>query len=499
MASTGNAGSLFFGMTLDTKEFKKRLKGARKQLKEAGEQMRASLASIATGGAVLATAVAAGSAAMLAFAKNTAEATNEQLLLADSIGATQSEIAALEVAAQKFGVENTMLIDKMREAGGIDAFKKIADEVKGAGNATAQLAKAQELLGNEGLKLLPVLQLGASGLKDMEREAFALGAALSPRQIAETRVAWNEYESTLMSIQGLAKQLGTSLMKPFARASAAVKAFVATFKTDIVGAFKRFSALFDAAIKKGVQLFVKYGIPFIKGFIKFGNALGKTFESVFNFISDKGKGTFKSFGDFFKGFIEFMATFKQVFIAGVSDVVGATLKGSFNALGKFVRLMGDRIIEYTALLEEMGAVKEGTTDKIAMKQGEMIAKIRGMGKDLAKPFEIAAKDNIDEAAKILEDLWKDSEDSRKKFEEIFKNLKIDFSDLIEDSAKAQEKVAERREKLATLSAQRTGLLTRGSQEEASVRSQSQAQLDVMKQQLAVQKKTQRALSSLKEG
>ena len=70
--------------------------------------------------------------------------------------------------------------------------KKIADQVQGAGDEMAQLAKAQELLGNEGLKLLPILQQGASGFAAMEQEAVALGLALSPEQVAESRVAWEE-------------------------------------------------------------------------------------------------------------------------------------------------------------------------------------------------------------------------------------------------------------------------------------------------------------------
>ena len=38
--SSGKAGSLFYGMTLDTKEFKKSLKDARKAMKSTGEAIR---------------------------------------------------------------------------------------------------------------------------------------------------------------------------------------------------------------------------------------------------------------------------------------------------------------------------------------------------------------------------------------------------------------------------------------------------------------------------
>ena len=177
--SSGKAGSLFYGMTLDTKEFKKKLKDARKLVGSAGKKMAEGFKTIAKGATIVSTAFAAGSAALLVFAKNTAQATNAQLLLADSIGATQGEIAGLELSADKLGVETSMLIDKVREFGGIDAFKKYANQVKDAGDEQAQINKAIEIFGGEGAKMVNILKQGAEGLNAMEQEAMALGLALS--------------------------------------------------------------------------------------------------------------------------------------------------------------------------------------------------------------------------------------------------------------------------------------------------------------------------------
>ena len=492
--SSGNAGSLFFGMTLDTKEFKKRLKTARKNLKAASKQMKEDLASIAKGGTILAAGIGAGSVAMLAFAKSTAEATNEQLLLADSIGATQSEIAGLELSADKFGVSQDMLIDKMREAGGIDAFKDIANQVKGAGDETEQLAKAQELLGNEGLKLLPILQQGAGGLAAMEAEAQRLGLALSPEQIAETRVAWDEYESTLMSIQGLAKQLGTALMEPFGRASAAVKGFVDAFRTDIINAFNQFSDFFNSAIQVAIEAFAKFGIPFINGFMQFANALGQTFADIFNFISEEGSSVFGGLGDFFLGFIDFMATFKQVFIAGVSDTVGVILKGTFNALATFSNFVGDMVIEITALAEELGLVGEGMTDAVAESFGDQAMSLRTMGKELAKPFEDAAEENINEAADILEK----QAQKNAKAANIFTSTVEKFSMNFESATKTAAKVAvETKEDLMKATEQRAGMILTGSQEEARLLSSSQDKnLQLQQKQLRAQENTNSLLKAI---
>ena len=272
--SSGKAGSLFYGMTLFTGDFSKNLKKARKLLKQSGEAMRDSMKAIASGFAIVTGAAGVAAVGMLAFAKSTAESNNEQILLAKSIGATQAEIAGLEVASTRFGVSQDMLIDKMREAGGVDAFKKIADQVAGAGDASKQLAKAQELLGNEGLKLLPILQQGAAGLNAMEREAVSLGLALSPKQIEQNNLAWSTFEDTMLKVKGLSTQIGTEFLSSFAFMSAGVDAFLDTFKDDIMGAFEAVSQFMFDSIKFGLDVFVTHGIPFINGFISFANQIG---------------------------------------------------------------------------------------------------------------------------------------------------------------------------------------------------------------------------------
>ena len=67
-----------------TSTYDKVLKDVRKSLKSAGEEMRETLSAIGTGFTVVGTAVAAGATGILAFTKATAEANNEQILLANS-------------------------------------------------------------------------------------------------------------------------------------------------------------------------------------------------------------------------------------------------------------------------------------------------------------------------------------------------------------------------------------------------------------------------------
>jgi len=204
-------GLLFWEMTLDDKEFKEKIKDSKKGLKNLDKGSKTNLKSIAKGFAGVGLAAVAAGAAITAFAADTVQGIAEQKILADSIGATVAEVEGLEIASKKLGVESSMVVDKMREFGGINEFKKLADQVKGAGSATDQLNKAVEIFGGEGTKILPILQQGSEGLAKFEQQAIKTGNALSPKQIKEAEEAWDAYQDTQVEISGAVKQLGVSL------------------------------------------------------------------------------------------------------------------------------------------------------------------------------------------------------------------------------------------------------------------------------------------------
>jgi len=247
--SKGKVGSLFYGMTLDTKEFKKRLKSARKSVKTIGKEMTDTFKTIAKGGTVIGAGMAAGTAALMLFTKASIDAIKAQVILAESIGSTQGEIAGLELFTKNMGVETQMVIDKMREFGGMDQFKKMAEQVKNAGDEQAQLNKSIELFGNEGTKMLPILQQGAEGFAKMEQKALALGLALSPQQVEESRVVWEQLADTWDHIKGLAAQIAQRLIKPLGLLAAGAKAFVKVFKDDILAGFEWVSGKIEWFIK----------------------------------------------------------------------------------------------------------------------------------------------------------------------------------------------------------------------------------------------------------
>jgi hypothetical protein len=491
----GKVGSLFFGMTLDSNPFQKNLKKAQKQLKQAGKDMRESFAKIAKGGLAVGAAFVGAGTGLLFFAKNTAEATNEQLILADSIGATQEQIAGLDLAAQKLGVDQGMLIDKMREFGGIDEFKRLADQVKGAGDEQAQLNKALEIFGGEGAKILPVLQQGAAGLANMEAEARRLGLALSPEQIEKSRVAWSAYEKTLLSLKGLGKQIGTALLEPFAVASTVLGSFIDTFRDDILKGFNFISNIINKTLRKAFDLFVEYGIPAVNSVIIFAEELGNTFADVFNFMDEEGGSTFDTIGSFFTGMFKFLATFKQTFIATITGAVGAVLRFTFNGLSKLSRSLGDNVITLVSGLEEAGLVSEGFTSAVGEAFGEQSARLRGMGRDLAKPFKDAREEALKEETKILDRLAKKNEKDRKVFSKGMRVLDANLAKTTKETAKAAANVS--KEIKAERSEKRTGAIVSGSAEEARIlNAQNDKNLQIQQKQLKAQQSMATGLNRL---
>jgi len=470
-AKSGNFGTLSWGMNLDTKEFKKKMKDIRKNTKKFGQEMTDQFKTIAKGFAGVTAAAIAGGGGMLFFAKNSLAAVNAQLLLADSLGTTQAEIAGLDLAAQKFGVSQDMLIDKMREFGGIEEFKKIADQVKNAGDESAQLAKAQEILGNEGLKLLPILQQGAEGFARMKQEALDLGLALTPEQIAESRVAWEQYEDTILNIQGLGKQIGQAFLKPLGLISAAAEGFIKTFKTDIIGAFTFISESMSSLIMGAVDLFSRVGIPFINAFISFANQIGDTFQVLFDFLTPATNGAIGGLTSMFDTVTDFIATFKQSMIIGITKPIEAVIRGAFNGMALLSGFIGDQIVGIAAGLSELGVIDDNQLQAISDSFVEQRLMLRKTGREFAKPFADAQKDAEKQMVNILTDKFKKDQKNQMRFQGILGEFTTNFGKALDKAAKVPgEAVAAALS--ASVSDKFAGLALSGSQAESSLKNES---------------------------
>ena len=210
-AGDDRVGLLFWEMTLDDDEFKKKIKSSEKGLVNLDKSAKGSLGGLGKKFGAAGVAITAVVVGLSALTIKTVQSIAEQKILADSIGATTAEVVGLEIASNKLGVESSQVIDKMKEFGGITQFKTLADDVKNAGGPVDQLAKSIELFGNEGAKILPILQLGSEGLAEFEKQAIDTGNALSPEDTQKAAEAWDAYNDLQVELKGAATQLGVAL------------------------------------------------------------------------------------------------------------------------------------------------------------------------------------------------------------------------------------------------------------------------------------------------
>lgn len=465
-AKGGNFGTLSWGMGLETAEFKKKMKAIRKSTKKFGQEMTDQFKTIAKGGAIVGTAFAVAGAGLLVFTKESLEAVNAQLLLADSIGSTQQEIAGLTLLTEKWGVDTDMLIDKMREFGGLEEFKKLADDVKNAGSAQDQLNKSVELFGGEGAKMLPVLQQGAAGFEAMAKEAKELGLALSPKQIGESRVAWEQYQDTLLNIKGLGTQIGQAFLKPLGLISAAAEGFIKIFKTDIIAGFQLISDSMTGLVMGAIDVFTQFGIPFINSFILFANQIGSAFETLFNFLSPATNSAIGGLTSMFDTVTDFIATFKQSMIIGITKPIEFIVRGAFGLLSKLARSMRDTLAPIIFGLVEVGAMSDKTAQNVINQIGDLSTELHLRGLELSKPFADAQKQAEKDMTKILTEKFKKDQKQQLKFKGIIGEFTTNFGNALENAAKVPAKIVK---EALSVSDKFAGLALSGSQEEASLR------------------------------
>ncbi len=499
--STGNAGSLFYGMTLDPSDFKKKLKATAKFSKVQGQKITDTFRSIARGGAIAAGAFTAVAAGLSLLTKETAEAANSQLILADSIGSTVTELDALVFTANALGVETGMTIDKMREAGGMDAFKDIADQVATAGTATEQLAKAQELLGNEGLKLLPILQLGSSGLSQFKQQAIETGNALPVDKVARLVVAWQQYESLMQTLSGLQKRLSATLAEPVGILFAGLEKLASLLSGKLIDGAKTWAIFMTDAIPVVAQNVFSLTSGFITWFNTASQGLMMVTEALFG-LKSEGKSTFSVFqlmGDL-------LATLPNQLVI-IAKKIGASILGTFQTIGNLIFRVATEPVLFALKM----------IDKLAQKffKMELFPDLAKETKNVREQFSLDLFDNVSnlweegeildirglekENDRIIADRVDEEEKFNKELKLTLDKMKGNFNKLSDGLGKGGASIAKAVTSAISATERRAGLLGRGSQEESSVRNQSQARIDIAKQQLRYQKETAKALQGLKTG
>ena len=409
MASTGSMGTLSWSAKLDSNEFKKGVRKVKKEMKEAQKAVGESLKVMAKGFAVVTGAVTGATVALGAMVKQSADVVNSQKILADSIGATQQEIAGLELASDSMGVSYDQLIDKMREIGGIEEFEKLADDVASASSATESMKIAQEALGNEGLKLLPILQQGSAGLRAYSQEALKLGLALPEDKVNALTSAWGAFEKAMQMVRGLTRQLSAELGESFGRTFTLIQAIVETFRDNFVTLFGDINKSYSSFINILVKGVNDYGIPAWVGFQNAVADVGEAVAYLFNLFASSPIGT--KIDNWTLSLFDFMSAMKEVsrllfidLVLGFINIVGDAMVGTLSWLNDLNAKIQDILVDL-GIKDRVQVIGEKIVDAVrleALKKG--LDNVKEVVGGIKKVFEEDLENALGERIKQVEDM-----------------------------------------------------------------------------------------------
>lgn len=92
-----------------------------------------------------------------------------------------------------------------------EKFLKIADSIAEMKNPMQQAAVAMKIFGKAGIKLLPMLKLGADGIAEMRQEAIDLGASISNEDAAAAGELGDAFDRVTSALKGGVMQVGAAV------------------------------------------------------------------------------------------------------------------------------------------------------------------------------------------------------------------------------------------------------------------------------------------------
>ena len=173
------------------------------------------------------------------------------------------------------------------------------------------------------------------------------------------------------------------------------------------------------------------------------------------------------FSALFSGITDFIATFKQSLIIGVTKPIEFIVRGAFNLLSKLARGLRDTLAPILFGLVEVGAISNETAGNVVSTLGDISTELRLQGIKIAKPFADAQKEAEKEMANILADKFKKDQAQQNKFKGIIGDFTTKFGNALEQAALVPTKIVSAALK-ASVSDKFAGLALSGSQEEANL-------------------------------
>lgn len=215
-----------------TADFETDAKRAEKALDKAAKEMEA---TAKRAGAAIGAGLLAGATAMAALTKKAIDTADQLSKLSQASGVSVESLSGLKFAAEQSGTSIEGLAKGMQklakdaESGGAvlkragisatdaagrlrpveDVLLDVADKFASMKDGAEKAAYAQELFGKSGAQLIPFLNAGRDGIKELTDQAARLGLVMD----GETAKAAEQFNDNLDALKGAAVGLGNDMAK----------------------------------------------------------------------------------------------------------------------------------------------------------------------------------------------------------------------------------------------------------------------------------------------
>lgn len=200
------AAAAYVRLYVNGAAFTRGLNNASRQLDAFGTKMR-------TLGSRVALAASAMSVPLIAAFKSYVDIGSELQDVSDRTGVAVRELSELRFAADQTGASIEDLEKAFRKSGITSAvqFEAIADKLASTKDPAKRIEMAMSLMGKSGAKLIPLLSMGAKGIREMRTQALRLGLSFSDKAVAKAEEMGDKIAIVGKMIQRVFFSVGAAL------------------------------------------------------------------------------------------------------------------------------------------------------------------------------------------------------------------------------------------------------------------------------------------------
>ncbi|AWL04287.1 DUF4214 domain-containing protein [Massilia oculi] len=351
------------------------------------------------GGVLGAVGASLSIAAFTGWIKGAIDATDAASDLSQRIGVAVEDLAGLELAFQMGGMEASALEGAMTKLSkqivdNGDAFAKLgissknldgsfksnkdmlyelADEFAGMEEGVQKVALAQEVFGKSGAAMLPLLNGGSEGLREMDAMARQLGLSLSEEAVEQAGSFNDTLDLLMLGTQGVARGVAAELLPTLSTLAGQF------LKTATQGDTLRNTAQFLAS---GLKLLYTVGVGIVEVFSTVGKTLGAGAAQLVAFI----QGDFKMAAEIGRQWQADIGKSWSDTASSIAAAWGASGDASVEEMAAIVRhgtVLGKSAAEIAAETKKLNQEQQA--------QAKLLAELSGLSGTFSQEWEALSK------------------------------------------------------------------------------------------------------------